>query len=108
MHEVSVVSALLNEVNGITQAQVRRIRVEIGALSCVDPYRFQFCFDMVKQEAGLGDAELVIVSPPGVAKCNRCGCVFELIRLGVPCDCGSYDYTVKSGQQVLLTEIEFD
>ncbi|MDE1460816.1 hydrogenase maturation nickel metallochaperone HypA [Spartinivicinus poritis] len=107
MHELSIIQALLQQVRPYTDKNIRRICIEVGGLSCVDPDRLQFCFEMVKEEAALSKAELVIDNPCGQARCNNCQKLFELVRLGLPCPCGSYNYTLISGQQLTLTEIEF-
>ncbi|WP_163833773.1 hydrogenase maturation nickel metallochaperone HypA/HybF [Spartinivicinus ruber] len=107
MHELSIIQALLQQLRPYTDKNIRKIWIEVGGLSCVDPDRLQFCFEIVKQQADLAEAELVIDNPRGQARCNNCQKLFELVRLGLPCPCGSYDYTLISGRQLILTEMEF-
>lgn len=107
MHELSVVRALLSQLRPYRQRMIARVRIEVGAMSCVDPERLQFCFDMVRDEAGLHDAELVIDVVPAQAQCRGCGRHFAPAGPGDACPCGSYDYTLISGWQLLLTEIGF-
>ncbi|MBM7457103.1 hydrogenase nickel incorporation protein HypA/HybF [Oceanisphaera litoralis] len=107
MHELSVVRALLNQLEPYQDRDISRIRIEVGTLSCVDGERLQFCFDMVKGEAGLSDTELFIDMVPAQAECRACSRRFTPNGPGDACPCGSYDYTLTSGRQLLLTEIGF-
>ncbi|WKE64211.1 hydrogenase maturation nickel metallochaperone HypA [Gallaecimonas kandeliae] len=107
MHELSVVRALLDQLTPYRDRAIASIRIEMGALSCVDAERLGFCFEMVKDEAGLADAELHIDRAQAEARCQCCGQVFEVVALGSPCPCGSHDYTLLTGRQLLLTEIGF-
>ncbi len=108
MHELSVVRALLTQLEPYQHRVITRICIEVGAISCVDGERLQFCFDMVKGEAGLSDAILDIDIVPARAECRDCGRYFAPNGPGDACDCGSYDYTLASGRQLLLTEIGFE
>jgi hydrogenase nickel incorporation protein HypA/HybF len=107
MHELSVVRALLTQLKPYQQQEIRRICIEVGAMSCVDGERLHFCFDMVKDEAGLADAELMIDVVSAQAECRGCGRHFAPSSPGDACPCGGYDYTLTSGRQLLLTEIGF-
>ncbi|WP_107852520.1 hydrogenase maturation nickel metallochaperone HypA/HybF [Oceanimonas marisflavi] len=107
MHELSVVRALLSELAPYQHRRITCITLEIGAISCVDSERLQFCFDMVKEAGGLSDAELVIKQVPAEAQCRACGRCFAPSGPGDACPCGSHDYTLTSGRQLLLTEIGF-
>ncbi|WP_116473241.1 hydrogenase maturation nickel metallochaperone HypA/HybF [Zobellella maritima] len=108
MHELSVVRALLTQLKPYQHRKIIRVTLEVGAISCVDSERLQFCFDMVKAEAALADARLDIEVVPARAQCRNCGRYFAPSGPGDACPCGSYDYTLTSGRQLLLTEIGFD
>ncbi|MDX1269439.1 MAG: hydrogenase maturation nickel metallochaperone HypA [Oceanisphaera sp.] len=108
MHELSVVRALLTQLEPYAHRKLTRVRIEVGNLSCVDGERLQFCFDMVKQKAGLSGAELIIDTVPAGAECRTCGRHFAPSGPGDACRCGSYDYILTSGRQLLLTEIGFE
>ncbi len=108
MHELSVVRALLTQLKPYGHRTIDTIRIEVGTMSCVDSERLHFCFDMVKEEAGLADAILYIDVVPAQAECRDCGQYFAPSGPGDACSCGSYDYTLASGRQLLLTEIGFE
>ncbi|MEW9798328.1 hydrogenase maturation nickel metallochaperone HypA/HybF [Alteromonas sp. CYL-A6] len=111
MHELSVITALIDAVAHYQHAEhdsdVGAISVEVGQLTCVDKDRLQFCFDMVKEDAGLATAALRLETVPAVARCLVCYSEFTVSRTGEPCPCGSYQYELLSGNELNLTKIEF-
>ena len=111
MHELSVIKALIDAVEGYKQSEqareVKTVRIEVGNMTCVDSERLLFCFDMVKEDAGLRNANLRIDPVKATAKCLVCGNHFDLSRIGEPCECGSYQHDMLSGNELNLTEIEF-
>ena len=111
MHELSVVKALLDSVaqyqNEAKRDKVKGIRIEVGDLTCVDSERLKFCFDMVREEAGMDGAELTIEHVRATAQCKSCGNEYELNNVGEACPCGSFEHDMMSGNELNLTEIEF-
>lgn len=123
MHELSIIKALLqqieqyrNEKPSVEDASPERcnsksiasITLEVGTMTCVDADRLKFSFDMVKEEARLSHTILNINTVLAQAKCKQCQKTFDLKQLGQACACGSYDYTLLSGQELNLIEIEFN
>lgn len=112
MHELSVVKAMIKKVEEYqkqeSETAVRRFTVEVGSLTCVDPQRLQFCFELAKSDTELREAELVIRNIEAEARCNKCHSVFSVKILGEPCACGSYDLALSSGKELDLVEIEFE
>ncbi len=111
MHELSVVQTLIETVQQHAKQEqagkVSRIAIEVGALTCIDQDRIQFCFDMVKSDADMHGSELQINTVTATAKCQDCHNTFELKNLGLPCPtCGSYSYDMITGNELNLTEIE--
>jgi len=111
MHELSVIKALIEKVESYKQAeqanQVKSLRIEVGSMTCVDAERLLFCFDMVRDDAGLGNALLCIDPVKATARCLGCGNHYEIRQLGESCQCGCYEHDVLSGNELNLTEIEF-
>jgi hydrogenase nickel incorporation protein HypA/HybF len=111
MHELSIINALIKSVEEYQRAeqenQVKSLRIEVGNMTCVDSARLLFCFDMVKQDAGLSDVDLCIEPVQAIALCQSCGDQFEILRVGESCKCGSYKHDLLSGNELNLTEIEF-
>ena len=108
MHELTLVETLLTQVKQYQDRPIASITLEVGTMTCVDPDRLKFCFDMVKADADLAEAELKTVPHVASAKCNDCGQTFELQKMGQACECGSYRYTMLDGQELNLIEIEFN
>lgn len=108
MHELSLVKSLLQQVKPYQDRPIKKVVLEVGTMTCVDPERLVFCFDMVKEEAGLSDANLQINMQQAIAKCQQCDREFKLQQLGQPCECGSYHYTIGTGRDLNLIEIEFN
>lgn len=123
MHELSIIKALLQQVEQYRDAEhsnndtsekqcysksITSITLEVGTMTCVDGDRLKFSFDMVKEEAGLKNTVLKINTVLAKAKCKQCEQTFDLAQLGQACVCGSYDYTLLSGQELNLIEIEFN
>ena len=107
MHELSITQTVVTTVTGrLGDAQVRRIRLEIGRLSGVVPDSVRFCFDMVAAGTTCEGAALEIDEPPGRARCRTCDLAFETDEVLPLCVCGSADVEVQGGQQLRIREVE--
>lgn len=90
----------------LPDADVVRIKLEIGKLSGVMADSVRFCFDVASIGTALEGAKLEIDEPAGRVRCRDCGAdddVPDLIRL---CGCGSADRQVLSGTELLIKEVE--
>ncbi|WP_100641650.1 hydrogenase maturation nickel metallochaperone HypA [Alteromonas facilis] len=110
MHELSVITALLDKVKSVAKSEgfntVKTIGIEIGQMTCVDPQRLQFCFDMVKEDSSMADAVLMISRVPATVRCKQCGDEHAVAGYGEACCCGSYECEFLTGKELNLTEIE--
>ena len=111
MHETSVCQGIIDIVwaaqktNGF--AKVRRLRIEIGALSCVDPQALRRAFVPVAAGTPAEDATLEIDEPPGQAWCINCQKTVSLPERGQPCpDCGGYRLMVQGGDEMRVKDME--
>ncbi len=76
MHELS----LLENVREILQdhagsqnfTQVKKITLEIGELSCVEPEALRFAFDVVMKDSLAAQAKLILTKQKGLGICQRC------------------------------------
>lgn len=111
MHELGICDALLKMVENIAKEEqldnVKRITVEVGTLSGVVPAFLSDCWTAVSDGTAFAEAEFVVESVQGEAKCLDCGAVFtaELENLVCP-SCGSKKLTPISGRDLTLKEIE--
>lgn len=111
MHEMALAESMLEIVlqtaRGSDAARVTLIRVEIGALSQVEPEALRFCFDVVTRDSPADGARLEIQRTPGEAWCMPCGTTVPLCKLGDGCPhCGSYQLGISQGQAMRVREIE--
>jgi hydrogenase nickel incorporation protein HypA/HybF len=111
MHEMALAQSMLEIVEQASRddgaRRVTVVRIEIGALSHVEPDALRFCFDVVTRGSIADGARLDVESTPGAAWCMPCATKVPLARLGEPCPhCGSYQLAVCGGDAMRVTEIE--
>lgn len=108
MHELSLVGNIIEQAQKHAEGKlIKSITLDVGVLTCVDPGAMMFCFDACKQEAGMGNTELIINRQSAKGCCRQCGHEFEVLEVIQPCQCGSLDVELAGGNDVLLSELEF-
>ncbi len=114
MHEMSLTEGVIRIIEEQAAAQgfvrVRRLWMEIGRLSTVDPEAMRFCFAAVRgNSAAAAEAELEIVTVPGQAWCMDCAQESEIEQRYDPCPrCGGYHLQVTGGEDMRITEMEVE
>ena len=110
MHEIGVVRAMLHTVdefckeNGVEK--VEEIVLSIGELSLVIPQYVEDIYPSVVNDTKYKDTKLVIEVVPGLAECEECDEIFNVIENKGYCpNCGSFDKTVLSGRDFIVKEI---
>ena len=111
MHEMSLCESLLDilktEAETAHFTKVKRITLEIGPMSSVEPEAMRFGFDVVMRGTLAEDAKLDIVTPPGEARCLSC---FELVEINDrldPCPkCGGTELQISGGDTMRIKELE--
>jgi hydrogenase nickel incorporation protein HypA/HybF len=107
MHELAITQSVVDAVvDHAGKARVRRVSLEIGALSGVVADSVRFCFDLVAAGTTLEGARLEIAQPPGRATCRDCEREFGLDDLVALCPCGSANVEVLTGRQLRITSVE--
>jgi hydrogenase nickel incorporation protein HypA/HybF len=107
VHELSITQSVVTAVTQrLHDAQVRRIRLEVGRLSGLVPDAVRFCFEMVATGTTCEGAALEIDEPPGLARCRTCGADFETGEVLPLCECGSADVEVRGGRELRIREVE--
>jgi hydrogenase nickel incorporation protein HypA/HybF len=111
MHELTICQNLLDilhreyEIRRFTH--VRRVRLEIGHFSCLDPDALLYAFEIFSRETFLEGATLQIDRPPGRALCLDCDAVVELETLLSDCPfCGGRRLKANGGDQMRFIEME--
>lgn len=111
MHEMALAESVLQIVEATARAnnavRVRTVRLELGALSHVEPESLRFSFEVVTRGTLAEDAALELLATPGRAWCMPCGTTVDLARLGDACPlCGSYQLQVTQGDEMRVKDIE--
>jgi hydrogenase nickel incorporation protein HypA/HybF len=109
MHELAITQAMTDAIiERAGAARVIRVRLQIGALSGVEPGAVRFCFDAMALGTALDGAALEIGRPAGDGLCRECGARFPVDDPLAVCACGSTAVEVTGGQQVRIQDIEME
>ena len=108
MHELSITHSIVNiVVEHAAGRPVRRVKLQIGKLSGVQPDAVRFCFDLCAQGTVAEGARLEVEEPPGQGRCQRCERLIELEFPLAVCNCAERaPLTLCSGQELLVKEME--
>ena len=111
MHEMALAESVVQIVESQARAagsdKVLSVRLEIGALSHVEPEALAFCFDAVTAGGIAAGAKLEIDRSPGRGWCHDCMAEVEIAALGEPCPrCGGYKLQVSGGQELRVKDME--
>ena len=110
MHEIGIVRQMLRTVTDFAAEEgiddIREVIVDCGELSLVVPEYLEEIYPTVVPGSILDHAKLTINLVPGMAECNECDEIFNVIEYKGYCpSCGSFDKTVLSGQDFSIREI---
>lgn len=114
MHEVSIVEALVEQVESEVQraghtGRVVRLNVSVGRLSGVNVDSFRFAFEMIAPDTLLAEARLEIDVPPAHCRCSACGALTAIDDLVAQCPaCGRPEITFEGGRDLMLQSIELE
>ena len=110
MHEIGVVRAMIHTVdefckeNGVDK--VEEIVLSIGELSLVIPKYVEDVYPTVVEGTKFQDTRLVIEEVPGLAQCDECDEIFNVVENKGYCpNCGSFEKTVLTGEDFCIKEI---
>ena len=110
MHEIGIVKAMCGTVlnyakeNGVEQ--IAEIVCSCGELSLVVPKYVEELYPVVTADTKLKDTKLIIEMVPGLAECDDCDEIFNVVEHKGYCpNCGSFNKTVLSGKDFTVKEI---
>jgi len=111
MHEMSLAMSILKIVEDAARphqaARVTTVRLEIGALSAVEPEALRFCFDAVTRGSLADGAQLQIDQTPGGGWCLACSRQVAMAALTDACPlCGSYQIQAQTGTEMRVKDFE--
>lgn len=111
MHEMSICTALLEQVEAIAKERnairIEKIVLQIGPLSGIEASLLAHAYPLVAAGTVAEKAELVIESSPIRVKCTRCGAVTEATLNRLVCqECGDFRTQLISGDEMVLSQLE--
>lgn len=110
MHEVGIVRQILRTVEQFAAendvADIREVVVDCGELSLVIPKYLEELYPVVVKDSILKDAKLTVNIVPGLAECDDCDEIFNVVEHKGYCpNCGSFEKTILSGKEFSVREI---
>lgn len=109
MHELSLAEHIFNtalKAEGVSAENLRVINVECGALSGVNVQSMEFCLRLMSERHNIEDITVNVAETPARLQCE-CGCYYNTPSLFRQCpECGSFEHTVRGGDEVLLESVE--
>lgn len=113
MHEMALCEGVLDiiaeEAKRQSFARVRAVRLEIGALSHVEPEAMRFCFDAVSRGTIAEAARFEVIDVPGEAWCMHCSKTVAIMRRLDACPaCGGYQLQVTAGDDLRVKDLEVE
>lgn len=110
MHELGVIRQIVRSVEAFAQenkiSEIEGIVLEIGELSLVIPEYVEKLYPVAIEGTILQHAKLEIVIIPGMAECNECDEIFNVIETEGYCpNCNSFDKDVLTGKDLLIKQL---
>ena len=110
MHEIGIVRSMCKTVLDYAKQNnvktISEIVCQVGELSLVVPEYMEELYPMVAAGTELENTKLVLEIIPGLAECEECDEIFNVIENEGYCpNCGSFEKTVLSGKDFLIKEI---
>ena len=113
MHEMSLCQGIVEIIRERAALdgfqRVRVVRLQVGALSHVEPEALVFGFDVVSRGTPAEGAVLDIERPPGEAFCMDCTRTMPIAVRGDGCpECGGYKLMITAGDELRVKKLEVD
>jgi hydrogenase nickel incorporation protein HypA/HybF len=113
VHELSIAASIVEAVTETAAAypgaQVREVRLRVGALASVIEDSLQFCWGVTTEGTPLADAKLVVNMVPVIIHCDSCGADEQIGVQSFRCPrCGSSAADLRHGRELEIESIEID
>ena len=110
MHELSLAGGILRTVEGAAIREhfrrVAQLRLEAGALACVEPHALRFALAAMAPGTCLEGAEITIDEAPGTARCMACAANVEIASRAELCPrCGGYPLHATGGTDLRVLDL---
>lgn len=111
MHEYSIVSSLLNlcekEAKKNNAETVKKVTLQIGKLSAIEPHFMESCFDFFKKDTICENATLIMKIIDIEIYCNTCKSNHIILNKNFYCpNCKSGETKILKGQEMIIESIE--
>ncbi len=114
MHELSIVEALIEQVNhelhrAGQKGRIVELNLAVGRLSGVNSDSLRFAFDLLSPGTIVDGAEVIIKEPKAACRCRDCNHVEPIDELVAECPkCGSSNVVIEGGRELTLDSIELE
>jgi hydrogenase nickel incorporation protein HypA/HybF len=113
MHELAICQALIGQVEDLARENqavaVRTIWLQVGPLSGAEIPLLEHAYPLAAAGTVAESAELFIEPMPVRVRCKTCGVESEASANRLLCgECGDYHTKLISGDEMILTKLEFD
>jgi hydrogenase nickel incorporation protein HypA/HybF len=109
MHELGIARNIVAIVSDAARGRkVRRVTLEVGALSGVMTDAIAFCFPVAAAGTVLEGAALDISEIEGKARCAVCATEFAMPTLYTACPCGSRRVERLQGEELNIKTMELE
>ena len=113
MHEVSLVNALLRQVEDLMRehsaAAAKRVNVIVGEFSGVEPDLLQLAFDRQVPHTLAAGARLCITRAQLEGVCGQCSCEFPIKQFQFQCPhCNSTHTDILGGEELTLESVTME
>ena len=111
MHEIGIARQILRTVERFAadndMKDIAEVVCDCGELSLVIPEYLEKMYPVVAKGTMLENAALTINMVPGLAECDDCDEIFNVVEHKGYCpECGSFNKTVLSGREFSVREIK--
>ncbi len=111
MHEMAICESIRHTIEAQSKAhnfaRVKRVCLEIGPLSGVEPEALRFGFDVVMRGSLVEGAHLEIISCTAEAWCMNCAETVPIQNRFDACrKCGSHQLQITAGEELRIKELE--
>jgi len=113
MHELSIITSLIEQVDQICKEQgksaISKIVLRIGSLEHINTETFLFMFEQTKEGTPLEQAELNLTIEPVKIQCRKCSEIYEPEDTIWLCPkCNGIGGEIIQGSEIILESIYFD
>ncbi len=113
MHELSIITSLIEQVEQICKEQekstVSKIVLRIGSLEYINTETFLFMFEQAKEGTCAEKAELNMIIEPIKIRCRKCSEIYEPEDTIWLCPkCNEIGGEIIQGSEIILESVYFD